>query len=318
MVSAIRICVGLFVALTWNWNTVSAAQAALAAQEGPNYCSARVRASICVVSPMRRLLRRRDVLQRRCLAGGAKFARAILESYKRMPPLLQQQMCKLDRIFIERSFWASGYAHPRTNTIGIHQRMFEEQKALSKWATWKEGLPFAKEDIAKHIESGRSILLPRIRVNAPDGPISSVFFILAHELAHRIDLERGLSRFPQSRFAEISWRPHKKYIKSAHLPPSWTVPCFYRCDEDKLPLSDVRQIYSDLLRGGFVSLYASRHPSEDFAETLTYYVMTLQKDLEFELRVGHTKVIDLNSLQKNRLIRQKFDYMRSLLSGELN
>lgn len=96
------------------------------------------------------------------------------------------------------------------------------------------------------------------------------------------------------------------------------MPCFYRCDGDKLSMSDIHQVYGNLLQGGFVSLYASRHPSEDFAETLTYYVMTLQKDLEFELQVGPTKVIDLNSLQKNRLVRQKFDYMRDLLSGRLN
>ena len=132
MVSAIRNFVGLFVALTCGWGSATSAHAALAAQESSTYCRARVQASICVVSPMRQLLRRQDVLQRRCLPGSAKFAGAILESYQRMPPLLQQQMCKLDRIFVERAFWASGYAHPKTNTIGVHQRMFEEQKSLSK------------------------------------------------------------------------------------------------------------------------------------------------------------------------------------------
>ena len=298
------------------WVTALAAQASLGIQENAGYCPQRLRTFTCVVSPMRRLLWRHDVLQRPCLPGRKQFTETILDSYKRLPPALQQRMCGLDRIFIERSFWASGYAHPKTNSIGIHQRMFKKQKSLSHWATWKEQLPFRLEDVGKHIISGQPIHLPRITINAPGKPISSAFFIIVHELAHRIDLERGLSRFPNSRFAKISWRMHKKYIKSAHLPPSWTVPCFYRCNDSKIPLSDIRDVYQNLKRGGFVSLYASRHPSEDFAESLTYYVLSQQRDLELELRAGSTKLLDLQSMLNSKLIRQKFKYMRELMNGE--
>lgn len=294
--------------------TALTASASIGHDENASYCPQRIVASICVVSPMRRLLRRSDVLQRRCLPGREDYAATILDTYARLPRPLQQRMCGLERIFIERSFWASGYAHPKTNTIGIHQRMFEDQRTLSQWATWKEQLPFRLDDIAKHITTGRSIELPRIIVDAPGKPISSAFFIIVHELAHRIDLEHGLSRFRKSKFAEISWRIHKRYIKSAHLPPSWTVPCFYRCEGDKIPLSDIRTVYKDLQSGGFVSLYASRHPSEDFAETLTYYVLSQQKDLRLELRAGNAKLLDLNSMLKSQLIRRKFDYMKDLLS----
>lgn len=73
------------------------------------------------------------------------------------------------------SVWAFSYAHPKTNTIGIHQRMFEEQKSPAKRGTWKGLLPFAQDDIAKRILAGHAISLPRISVNAPDGPMSSVF-----------------------------------------------------------------------------------------------------------------------------------------------
>lgn len=295
--------------------SIATADASTSGRDSDAFCEARVHASICVVSPIRRLLRRRDVLRRPCLDGRNTFAETILDSYRRLPPSLKQRMCKLDRIFVERSFWASGYAHPRTNTIGIHQRMFEQQKFLSDWATWKEQLPFKLDDVGKHITAGQPIHLPRITVDAPGKPISSVFFIIVHELAHRIDMDRGLSRFPNSKFAKISWRMHKHYIKSAHLPPSWTVPCFYRCDGNKIPLTEIRNVYRDLQKGGFVSLYASRHPSEDFAETMTYYVLALQKDLQFRLSIGNTKLMDLQSMQNSPLIREKFDYMKELIPG---
>ncbi|MEM8970567.1 MAG: putative zinc-binding metallopeptidase [Pseudomonadota bacterium] len=292
-----------------------AADASSNGDEYASYCKQRVRMSICMVSPMRRLLRRSDVLQRRCLPLEEKFTASILDTYQRLPPVLQQRMCKLDRIFIERSFWASGYAHPRTNTIGLHQRMFNEQKALSDWATWKEQLPFRVKDVAQLITAGQPIHLPRIMVNAPGGQVSSVFFIVVHELAHRIDMDRILTRSRDSQFNKIGWRLTKQYFQSAHLPPSWTVPCFYRCDDRKLALPDIHNVYQSLKQGGFVSLYASRHPSEDFAETMTYYVMSQQPDLEFELHVGNTKVFDLKTLQASKLIQAKFDYMRDLLAG---
>ncbi|MEM9359878.1 MAG: putative zinc-binding metallopeptidase [Pseudomonadota bacterium] len=224
-------------------------------------------------------------------------------------------MCKLDRIFIERSFWASGYAHPRTNTIGIHQRMFDEQRALTDWATWKEQLPFRLKDVEDLIARGQPIHLPRIVAKAPDREVSSAFFIIVHELAHRIDMDNRLTWSTKSDFTRISWQVMKQHFKSTHLPPSWTVPCFYRCDDNKIPLTSIGNVYQDLKTGGFVSLYASRHPSEDFAETMTYYVMSQQKDLEFELRIGNTKVFDLRSLRTSKLIQAKFDYMRELLAG---
>ncbi len=264
---------------------------------------------------MRRLLRRSDVLQRRCLPLHERYAASILDTYKRLPSALQQRMCKLDRIFIERSFWASGYAHPKTNTIGIHQRMFDEQKALSDWATWKEQLPFRLKEIDDLVTTGQPIHLPRITVNEPGKQVSSVFFIVVHELAHRIDMDGRLTRYRDSQFNKIGWRVLQQRFQSAHLPPSWTVPCFYRCDDDKIPLPNIRNVYQNLLQGGFVSLYASRHPSEDFAETMTYYVMSLQPELEFELRIGKTKVFDLRSLRTSKLIQAKFDYMRELLTG---
>ena len=297
------------------WTCSITAHASIHDQEISAHCPQHIRTSICIVSPVPRLLWRSDVLERPCLAGQRRFADPILDAYRRLPPLLQRRMCKLDRIFVERSFWASGYAHPKTNTIGIHQRMFKEQKTLARWATWKERLPFDMGDIDKHVRTGQPIQLPRITIDAPNRSISSVFFIVVHELAHRLDMDQGLSRFPHSQFAKISWRVQNRKIMSAHLPPSWTAPCFYRCDNHKIPLADVRSTYQDLQRGGFVSLYASRHPSEDFAETLTYYVLSRQKDLDLKLHAGNMMLMDLRSLSRSNLVRQKFDYMSQLIEG---
>ena len=194
--------------------------------------------------------------------------------------------------------------------------MFDEQKTLSDWATWKEQLPFRLKDVADLVATGQPIHLPRITVNEPGKVVSSAFFIIVHELAHRIDMDHRLTRSTNSTFNKISWRVAKQRYKGAHLPPSWTVPCFYRCDDKKIPLPNIRNVYQDLEKGGFVSLYASRHPSEDFAETMTYYVLSQQPDLQFELRIGNSKIFDLGSLRSSKLVRQKFDYMRKLLSGD--
>ena len=69
------------------------------------------------------------------------------------------------------------------------------------------------------------------------------------------------------------------------------------------------------MRSAFVSLYATRSPYEDFAETATYYVLAQQPGFNLEVYLGRSKIFDLSSLRRNPLLRKKLDYVETLLRG---
>ena len=280
-------------------------------------CPQRITDAICLAEPVRNVFRSRHVRERRCEAGGQNYKRHFLRIYNLLPPALQREMCALERIFVEKKFWASGYAHPKFDAIGIHRRILDKQTSLSKWATWKERLAFATDQINTRLAEGKPINLPVVRARSPNGPVLASYYVVAHELAHRMDLKNGLTRGGLGRFARLSWRGRGRHAKGLTLPGDWRSPCFYRCGgtRKRIGLDDALTAYRGLSRSSFVSLYATVNPAEDFAETVVYYIMSKRQDLDFELRIGTSKVLDLTTIDRSPSLTKKLAFVERLLQA---
>ena len=283
----------------------------------PLVCEQRIANAICLAEPVRNVFRSSQLAARQCAKASQNYKRHFLRIYHQLPPALQREMCSLDRIFVEKAFWASGYAHPELNAIGIHRRFLDKRTSLSEWATWKERLAFATDQINARLAQGRPINLPVVSANTPDGPVLASYYVVAHELAHRMDLKNGLTRGGSGSFARLSWRGRGRQAKGLTLPGDWRPPCFYRCGgaRKRIDLADALTAYRRLMRSSFVSLYATVNPAEDFAETVVYHIMSKRQDLNFELRIGTSKVLDLNANDRSPTLIKKLEYVERLLNA---
>jgi len=97
------------------------------------------------------------------------------------------------------------------------------------------------------------------------------------------------------------------------LPSGWEKPCFYLCNGHKLELSKIAGIYEELRKSPYVSLYATRNPAEDFAETLVFYLMSNLPGFHFELKFGDATILDIESIWRSKKLQKKLSYVEMLL-----
>jgi len=307
---------GLFVVLNFSIIALTSALTGVAfAVDKPFDCEQRISRAVCLSKPIRNVFRSKRILDRVCAGEGTKYVRKITEFYRLLPPVLQREMCSLDRIFIEKEFWASGYAHPRLSVIGIHERFLEKRVSLSDWATWKERRAFAIDQIDEQIANGSPINLPIVKATSPGRVLPAAFYIVAHELAHRIDLSMGITKAGAGRFAKLSWQGYGQHVRSTTLPDYWRTPCFYMCRKKKIHLANATMVYKDLLGSSFVSLYATSGPTEDFAETVVYAILSRWQGVNLEIKLGRSRVLDLTSIRRNAILRRKLDFVEAILSN---
>ena len=283
----------------------------------PLICEQRIANALCLAEPVRNVFRSSKPSARQCAKTSQNYKRHFHRIYHELPPALQREMCSLDYIFIEKAFWASGYAHPKFNAIGIHRRFLDKRTSLSEWATWKERLAFATDQINARLAAGKPINLPVVSANTPDGPVLASYYVVAHELAHRMDLKNGFTRGGTGRFARLSWRGRGRHARGLTLPGDWRPPCFYRCggSRQRIDLADALTAYRGLIGSSFVSLYATVNPAEDFAETVVYHIMSKRQDLNFELSIGASKVLDLNENDRSPTLIKKLEFVEKLLNA---
>ena len=283
----------------------------------PLVCEKRIADAICLAAPVRNVFRSKGLQTRGCAGESKKYTHQFVDIYRSLPRTLQRELCSLDRIFVEKKFWASGYAHPKLNAIGIHQRFVERPVSLSQWATWKERLAFATDQISSRLVEGEPIGLPVVKAGSAEGPVLASYYVVAHELAHRMDLKNGYTRTGSGSFARLGWNGRGRDVRARTLPQTWHAPCFYWCSETRKPigLANAVNAYRGLLRSSFVSLYATINPAEDFAETVVYYVMSKRRDLSYEIGIGDDKVLDLSSIGRNPTLTRKLEFVERLLAA---
>ena len=123
-----------------------------------------------------------------------------------------------------------------------------------------------------------------------------------------------ITRRGRGTFARLSWSGHGRYVQSLTLPNDWQAPCFYLCRKKKIDLATAGVVYRNLLRSGFVSLYSTSSPTEDFAETVVYYLMSKQPGFSFEINLGRSKILDLTSIRRNETLRRKLEFVEAALT----
>ena len=278
-------------------------------QQSP--CGGTLAAKVCLVDPPTRSQRGIGDLRRPCLPGSRRYVSTFLRIYTFYPKRLRKEMCRLKRIFVEKSFWASGYADPGGPSVAIRQEILDQNLTLSQWATWKEQLSFKGSKNAYRSAPG----LPFVSAALPLPVSGAAYFIVTHELAHLMDRDIGASKVEPGSFASLSWRA-KDEIDAGALTADWPRPCFYLCRRGKLKPARVPELYDTLSRGAFASLYATRNPTEDFADTMTFHVLARHPGFRYRVHYGDGRVWDIRRHLDSDALQQKRAFIESVLQGQ--
>jgi hypothetical protein len=284
------------------------AKAAKDTADDPANCRDRLEKMICIVEPVWKAFRHENALGRECLEGSNRYRSTFIAIFNTYPKRLQTVMCRLNRIFVEKSFFASGYAHVKANSIGIHQDALDKRPELGDFATWKERLAYSRPAIEENRREPLPIVSSRLPLSLP----GTAYFIVAHELGHLIDKKLGASAKGAGPFASLSWSEKDNKVLPQTLPLNWKRPCFYLCRIPKYAVTRPSSAYVALKRSAFVSLAATINPAEDFAETLTFYVMSKLPAFQYLIRAGGL-TIDIKQKLTTAIMRPKVRYMENLL-----
>ncbi|WP_374076699.1 hypothetical protein [Bdellovibrio bacteriovorus] len=261
----------------------------------PTDCRGNIAKVLCEVDPSDDWSR---VLERPCLGGEEKYRPAIEEIYDSMDDFNKGMFCSLRRIFIERDFYATGYAssvYARDEEgngirlpgaiMGVRKSVLETQPSFGGWATWKEQMNFAKVEN----EFQAPLPYPQLKT-AKATPLLQYVFV--HEFGHLFDYANKLNKeelgdptcfdrdidtdeayyreckpyMAPNSWGDISWKdfltvkPEKDFSFRSKL-------CFYNCESYIDVNTEMVLLYKGLSQSDFVTSYAASNHMDDFAES---------------------------------------------------
>ena len=228
----------------------------------------------------------------------AGFIRDVRDAFAELPSSVKTLLeSKLAGIFFVDDLGGTGYTDAIVDAEGKQVAGFVVLDAtlLSKftanaWATWKENTPFVAEPATR--------LRAIIETGARDNRKNAIQYILLHELGHVISIGANLhppwglapaevSLSETYRFYQLAWsvlRSENRFVTrfDVGFPERREVVYYLGA---KLRAGQMSQVYSNLERTNFVSLYGATNPADDFAEAFASYVHVVLMRRPFEIRI---------------------------------
>ncbi|MBT2560215.1 hypothetical protein J7E50_03135 [Pedobacter sp. ISL-68] len=173
------------------------------------------------------------------------------------------------------------------------------KESLSDFATWKENTGFDSSG-----NSGFSV-----EVNA--GVTNALQYVLLHEATHIVDKVLDLTPSVHDMNASFShtpstmgiWQHHTKVAKQFNLP---TLEKSRFRSGNLLPVQFASEVYRDLNKTPFPSLYATSNWHDDIAELLAIYHMTKKlKQPYFVVVKQNGRVVYKYEPMKNQLVKKR-------------
>ncbi len=226
------------------------------------------------------------------------FLKDVNDAFAEMPPLVKQLIAnKLAGIQFVRDLGGTGYteyifdraSRPTAGFIVLDVDVLAKQTA-NAWGTWKENTPF-KPDAGFRLEA-------EIEAKGQDNRKNAIQYILLHELGHVASINAAIHpRWDQSPkkistlvrypFAQLSWEIVNKAngyasVFDGSFPQRRNVAYYFGA---KLEGNQMVNVYEQLERTNFSTLYAATKPGDDFAESFVSYVHTVLLKRPLEIRL---------------------------------
>lgn len=311
----------------------------------PTDCRANIAQVLCEVEPEETW---GNPLARVCLGGEQKYQKAFEDIYDALDPINQEMFCSLRRIFIEKSFYATGYAGQiyiknegggRTvlpgAMMGVRKSVLEENPSLLQWASWKEQLNFTP--IQQEFET--PLAYPKFTGHKPP---SLLLNIIVHEFGHLFDFSNKINGEelgdPECLNEEIqSEEEFYDKCKPFATPNTWTdiswingitvksekdfsgraKLCFYNCTS-RLDLStELIPFYEGLAQSDFVTSYAASGYMEDFAEAWVVRWMRTVFKGDLAIQASPSVEVRMNDIYMSEKFKAKREYIEKFVQGKI-
>lgn len=257
---------------------------------------------------------------RPCLSGGEQFIAAFEGHFDRSSDIIKKMYCHVDRLWVEKETDATAYASPIMDRyggkmisggVGVRQEVVEQLATFDHWLSWKEETSFGGDLSTTKTTMGL--------INYVSNRPSKDFFfdyVMNHEFGHLFDFANDINeRFTTSDWSRLSWKTPAK-PNSANDYPLRDRLCYYFCNGNYIDKSDSASIFSGLMKTNFISTYASRHPSEDWAETFAHYIAANTLGLAFHVETQGQK-FDMTAHFHSPLLAKKREYVENFLKSAI-
>lgn len=287
-------------------------------------------------------LRARYLLPGDCREGISELVPAfavekIEKIFDRLPLLHQLAFCKVSEIEVSDKVWSTAYAvgfredGKLKGKISIRKSFLENPIDFSRWATWKERMPFGgflKFDPLAVLDA-----FPRVSVTGGEGDFSpKLYGTFVHELTHVIDHLFGVNKTENCRvippnlhitcdhgagtWGRISWLNGDTAIDPVAQKISDSL-CYYEgCKPEKTAGNDPRKLYPAFERTDFVSVYGMVSAGEDFAEAMEAYVLKHQVGIEMAVEYATGRSLRITDRLELPALAEKRQYLRKILADE--
>jgi len=231
----------------------------------------------------------------------AEPAPEFLNALRHIEDILPEPVRRLAReriigLFLVADLGGSGYTEAIRDEAGkekfaviVLDRELLLKRPANAWATWKEG-SFFKPLPGKNID-----LQLRIEEDRNDSVENAIIYILLHEIGHALGMAGGVHSswngdailsqdYP---FPALSWRMSGDKIESLSEEafPERRLLKVYAFNDASLTRDQARDVYRNLSRTGFATLYAAVSPWEDFAESFVNYLHVVREKRPYEVRI---------------------------------
>jgi hypothetical protein len=295
-------------------------------------CRQNIEKVICLVDPM---VQGQESNDRPCLAGAEKYVRPFQDLFDRFPRHLQKMFCSLDKIFIEKNFYASAYAtlivdandKPIGGGIGIRQDFLDNRIGLNHWSSWKEQLNFGGDPLTYDVNK----TLQRVHSSLP-GFSNFLYFVVAHEFGHLFDFANSLNRFDDCNFnngqitgtctaakgswTALSWKTIKNDPIDGDDFPLRSSLCFYGCNGHAINPSQMGELYSSLFATNFISVYGAQNMMEDLADTHAYYTVHKYLRPHYSIELQNGQSFNFMKRIESSELKPKVDFWEAFLSND--
>ncbi len=242
--------------------------------------------------------------------------RIISEGFEILPPLTQKVLKeRLIGIYFINNLLGSGltdFVWDKNRKIYVimffNSRVFG--KNISDWLTYKENTCFRNDNgnFKVVIDCGTNL--------------NGFNYILIHESTHCVDYVNSVTPFVEpdlmslkktnrSGFTDNIWRDYYHPVKEFDFIYRKDI-TFYGINKGpRIDISNVMDVYSELMNSPFPSLYASQTWAEDFAETVTFYHLTCILKQPYKIRIfwGESLVSEYEPM-KSQKVMQRFDNIK--------
>lgn len=310
----------------------------------PTDCRANIAKVLCEVEPAEGW---GSTLSRPCLGGEEQYIPYFEAIYDDLDGINQEMFCSLRRIFIERTFWATGYAsqvYQRKEdgsvellpgaVMGVRRSLLQVAPDFANWLSWKEQKNFVENDVEFKVPLKYPVY------STPKIDVSLLQYVIVHEFGHMLDFankinnvkivdescmdrvetdedferECQVSVAPES-WGAFSWQRHRQVLPHKNFPGRDKL-CFYDC-QSYMSSAEMLEFYDGLRQSDFISSYGASNMMDDFAEAWAVRWMIERKDADLLLHADESSIVDTRVLYNSEKFREKREYMENFSKGEV-